>query len=243
MHLIILARMTPLSDPLWGSRATAAGRLAHDVAWRIVRGEIAAGEMLTEVRLSTEAGISRTPAREALLQLESWGLVRLLPKKGAAVQALTPQSVADLTALRGLLESTALATVAARPDAVGPLVATLTANLEQQRAALDAGDLAAFSALDVRFHRDVIATCGNAAFDEVVRTFARLARLIHAATGGSVDAARRLLDGHAEICAQLAAGCAADAQRALQAHLDAAGTGVVVPGLPTVSQPEAGEPR
>lgn len=172
MHLVILARMTPLSDPLWGSRATAAGRLAHDVAWRIVRGEIAAGEMLTEVQLSTEAGISRTPAREALLQLESWGLVRLLPKKGAAVQALTPQSVADLTALRGLLESTALATVAARPDAVGPLVATLTANLEQQRAALDAGDLAAFSALDVRFHRDVIATCGNAAFDEVVRTFA-----------------------------------------------------------------------
>ncbi|MCC5742081.1 FCD domain-containing protein, partial [Klebsiella pneumoniae] len=80
----------------------------------------------------------------------------------------------------------------------------------------------------------MIATCGNAAFDEVVRTFApRLARLIHAATGGSVDAARRLLDGHAEICAQLAAGCAADAQRALQAHLDAAGTGVVVPGLPT----------
>ena len=149
MHLIILARMTPLSDPLWGSRATAAGRLAHDVAWRIVRGEIAAGEMLTEVQLSTEAGISRTPAREALLQLERWGLVRLLPKKGAAVQALTPQSVADLTALRGLLESTALATVAARPDAVGPLVATLTANLEQQRAALDAGDLAAFSALDV----------------------------------------------------------------------------------------------
>ncbi|RUQ45616.1 GntR family transcriptional regulator, partial [Micrococcus sp. HSID17228] len=123
--------MTPLSDPLWGSRATAAGRLAHDVAWRIVRGEIAAGEMLTEVQLSTEAGISRTPAREALLQLERWGLVRLLPKKGAAVQALTPQSVADLTALRGLLESTALATVAARPDAVGPLVATLTANLEQ----------------------------------------------------------------------------------------------------------------
>ena len=50
MHPIILARMTPLSDPLWGSRATAAGRLAHDVAWRIVRGEIAAGEMLTEVR-------------------------------------------------------------------------------------------------------------------------------------------------------------------------------------------------
>lgn len=172
MHLIILARMTPLSDPLWGSRATAAGRLAHDVAWRIVRGEIAAGEMLTEVQLSTEAGVSRTPAREALLQLERWGLVRLLPKKGAAVQALTPQSVADLTALRGLLESTALATVAARPDAVGPLIATLTANLEQQRAALDAGDLAAFSALDVRFHRDVIATCGNAAFDEVVRTFA-----------------------------------------------------------------------
>ena len=98
MHPITLARMTPLSDPLWGSRATAAGRLAHDVAWRIVRGEIAAGEMLTEVQLSTEAGISRTPAREALLQLERWGLVRLLPKKGAAVQALTPQTVADLTA-------------------------------------------------------------------------------------------------------------------------------------------------
>lgn len=66
------------------------------------------------------------------------GAGRLASKKGAEVQALAPQSVADLMALRGLLESTALATVPARVDVAAPLVATLTTDLDQQPAARSA---------------------------------------------------------------------------------------------------------
>src|SRR5699024_1564544 len=58
-------------------------------AQRIAEGGIEPGALLREVDLAAEHGASRTPAREAMLQLEPWGLVRLIPKKGALVTTPT----------------------------------------------------------------------------------------------------------------------------------------------------------
>ena len=61
-----------------------AAQIAARTARRITEGAIEPGELLREVDLAAEHGASRTPAREAMLQLETWGLVRLLPKIGRA---------------------------------------------------------------------------------------------------------------------------------------------------------------
>ena len=65
------------------------------------------GDNLTETKISTELGVSRTPIREAIRQLELEGLVRLIPNKGAVVKGLTPQDIKDIYIIRMLIEGLA----------------------------------------------------------------------------------------------------------------------------------------
>lgn len=204
----------------WGSRSTVASRLARDLSWRIIRGEIPAGELLTEVQVAAGAGISRTPAREAMLQLQAWGLVRLLPKKGAMVQVMSRQAVRDLLSLRSLLETAALATVLSSPTRRGAVVATLRENLARQREALERDDLTAFSACDVDFHLTLVGAGDNSVVDEVMDSLCpRMALVIHSAIRGDQAQARHYLQGHAEIVEHLEAGNPIDARAALEAHI------------------------
>ena len=58
---------------------------------------------LREVSIGEELGVSRTPVREALRQLELEGLVTIVPNKGAYVTGITPQDVHDIYKIRSLL--------------------------------------------------------------------------------------------------------------------------------------------
>lgn len=51
----------------------------------ILNGKIETGENLTEIKLSSDLGVSRTPVREALRMLEQKNLVQITPNKGAIV--------------------------------------------------------------------------------------------------------------------------------------------------------------
>src|SRR5688572_2426760 len=73
----------------------------------IIDGRLAPGERLTERRLTEMTGVSRTLIREALRQLESQGLVSLIPNKGPVVRELTAAEGRDLYAIRGVLEGLA----------------------------------------------------------------------------------------------------------------------------------------
>jgi len=59
---------------------------------------------LKEVAISEEMGVSRTPVREALRQLELEGLVHIIPNKGAYVTGITLKDVKDIYEMRALLE-------------------------------------------------------------------------------------------------------------------------------------------
>jgi len=73
----------------------------------IIDGRLAPGQRLTERRLTEMTGVSRTLIREALRQLESQGLVSLIPNKGPIVRELTAAEGRDLYAIRGVLEGLA----------------------------------------------------------------------------------------------------------------------------------------
>ena len=80
----------------------------------IIDGRLAPGERLKEVELATELGISRTPVREALLVLQTEGLVEAVPNRGATVRAHTAEDLDDLYQLRALLEGYAARRAATR---------------------------------------------------------------------------------------------------------------------------------
>ena len=73
----------------------------------IVTGRLAPGARLVERELIERMGVSRTVVREALRQLESEGLIDVVPNKGAVVRKLTLAEAKDLYAIRAVLEGLA----------------------------------------------------------------------------------------------------------------------------------------
>ncbi len=71
---------------------------------RILSGHYQRGERLSEAKLSAELKISRSPIREALIQLEHTGLVNTIPRKGVFVSDFTSADIQELRELRSMLE-------------------------------------------------------------------------------------------------------------------------------------------
>ncbi len=82
-------------------------RVFNAIENAILDGEYKDGDSLNELRLSKELGVSRTPVREALMQLELEGLVRNIPNKGAVVVGVTEQDTHDIYEIRIRIEGLA----------------------------------------------------------------------------------------------------------------------------------------
>ena len=82
-------------------------RVFNAIENAILDGEYKDGDSLNELRLSKELGISRTPVREALMQLELEGLVRRVPNKGAVVVGVTEKDIHDIYEIRIRIEGLA----------------------------------------------------------------------------------------------------------------------------------------
>ena len=70
----------------------------------ILRGELVPGQRLMEIQLAEKMGVSRTPVREALRQLELEGLVQIIPNKGAVVVGVTEKDIEDIYVIRMRME-------------------------------------------------------------------------------------------------------------------------------------------
>ncbi len=90
--------LSRLTDTSLASRAKELIRAA------IFEGEIRPEERLTIERIADELGISRTPVREALKALESDGVVRLLPRRGAIVASFSKREIYDRYTMRAMIE-------------------------------------------------------------------------------------------------------------------------------------------
>lgn len=80
------------------------GRVFHSIRDGILKGKYQEHEELREVTLGKELGVSRTPVREALRQLELEGLITIIPNKGAYVTGITEKDVQDIYQIRSMLE-------------------------------------------------------------------------------------------------------------------------------------------
>jgi len=133
--------------------------VATEVRSRITTGRLALGARISDKQLAAELNVSRTPVREALVQLQTEGLVVMRPQSGTFVVDLTSEDVRQICATRAILEAGALRLAAAigSPDVMGRL------GLLVGRAAiaLDDGDLALCDELDCQFHEGIVAASAN----------------------------------------------------------------------------------
>ncbi len=90
-----------------GTEKSLRGQVFDKIRSDILNGKYKRGEELVESAIGKELGISRTPVREAIRQLELEGLVQLVPNKGAFVTGISEKDVRDIYLIRARLEGLA----------------------------------------------------------------------------------------------------------------------------------------
>ena len=83
----------------------AAGAAWREIKRRIIEGQYAPGEKLSEVRLSAELGVGRSPIRTALARLQGEGWIEVSPQSGTYVRGLSGKEIDDVLEIRLVLET------------------------------------------------------------------------------------------------------------------------------------------
>ena len=158
---------------------------------------------LDERKLAQDFGISRTPVREAMAQLESEGFVRSVPRRGIYVVRKTKGEVIEMIAAWAALESMAarLITQSASDDEIAGL-RRLFATFEngKLRAHLDE-----YSDVNIEFHQSIIKLSRNAVLIDLAENLFTHMRMIRRKTIGEKDRADRSIRDHMNIIEALEA--------------------------------------
>ena len=134
-------------------------RIYETLRAEVISGQRKPGELLSEAELARSWGVSRSPIREALRQLEQHDLVRWAPRRGATVARLTVAGLRDIYEVREALESLSAGLAAERGSPADlAKMRDLAAEVEQ---AQDEGDYLRAIMLDDEFHRLMASTTRN----------------------------------------------------------------------------------
>lgn len=198
--------------------------LTQSVTERIVSGQIAPGEKVTEARLAGDYGVARPTARACLERLVVLGLLRRSVHKTAVVPVLTVQDIEDLFFSRETIEGTAVAELA--QTSVVPAAAEAAQTAIEAAAANE--DWRGQVAADIAFHVALVEGVGS---DRLRRMHELIIGEVHLTMGlheaHKVTSGRKVAAEHAKVLRAVRAGDGARAREALAAHLSAARDRVV----------------
>jgi DNA-binding GntR family transcriptional regulator len=175
-----------------------------------------AGLRLDERDLSLRFGISRTPLREALAQLEQEGLVRIAPRRGIFIVRKTKAEILDMITVWAALESMAarLAAAAAADKELHRLHRLVDA-FSSDEVAAKTGE---YSDANIRFHQTIIGLGRNPLIGEITDSLFLHVRAIRQRTIFEADRARRSIADHTAIVTALQARDADLAERLVREH-------------------------
>jgi DNA-binding GntR family transcriptional regulator len=171
---------------------------------------------LDERRLARDFGISRTPVREAMAQLEREGFVRAVPRRGIFVVRKTKTEVIEMITAWAALEGMAARLIT--QHASGEEIAALRrmfANFENGavRAHLDE-----YSEANIEFHQTIIRMSGNRVLIDLAANLFTHMRMIRRKTIGEKDRADRSIRDHMHIIEALEARDTARAETLVRDH-------------------------
>lgn len=198
-----------------------AQRAYEEVRGLILRGAYNPGQRLHEEELAAAVGVSRTPIREALRQLHSEGLVRVVPHRGTRVTDLTPSEVLGSYEVRAVLESAAARLAATRLTDTD--LAQLRRCQDEMESVVRTGsprEIDQVAELNRAFHRVILTAAGN---PELANSLgAVIVPPLHRRFWHDPVARRRSFFYHREMIAAFEAGDEQWAEAVTKAHLLAA---------------------
>jgi DNA-binding GntR family transcriptional regulator len=206
--------------------ATIADDLAARVGEAIMAGEFEAGTWLRQATLAQRYGVSRQPVREALRQLQAYGMVEIHPSRGALVRRPSPSEMREAYLVRAELEGLAAELASQRITLDG-----LHRLHEAQRAFTEAAEASGDDPRSTTVLRERAAT--NDAFHEAIvdaagapilaRSLESLHRVVPRSVSTYAQHTRRLLTEnitqHDDIVAAIEAGDSETARAAMRRHV------------------------
>ena len=183
----------------------------------IVDGQYAFGEQLSEASLAARMGISKTPVREALLRLQTEGLVEIHPQRGTYVFSLDEAGVAEVCRFREIIETAALGEAMRGHSA--ELLARLDRNVCDMADAHAAHDLKSLPKLDQAFHETLLACCGNPYLQASYELVAHKISALRARLPEENERVGECQANHARIVRRIRTADVARSQELLAAHI------------------------
>jgi len=186
---------------------------------QILSGQLAPGEALSEYRLASALGASRTPVREALRRLESVGLVRSLPHHGVFVRELGIRDVIEIFELREQLESLAARRAVEHHHVTPELVDELEQRQREALQLIREGKLRESFPVANPIHDRIIGFADNARLVNVLGQLAEQIQLLGMVGLRSAGRAEQVIDEHLKLIDALRRNDADGAEAAMREHL------------------------
>ena len=171
---------------------------------------------LDERKLAQDFGISRTPVREAMAQLEREGFVRSIPRRGVYVVRKTKREVIEMITAWAALESMAARLITETADDAD------IAGLRRMFATFEGDKLHAkldeYSEVNIAFHQTIIELSGNQVLIKLAENLFTHMRMIRGQTIGEDDRADRSIHDHMNIITALEARDTRRAEELVRQH-------------------------
>ena len=176
------------------------GKVFEKLREDILSGVYRENDELREITIGEELGVSRTPVREALRQLELEGLVKIIPNKGAYVTGITSKDVRDIYKIRSLLEGLCARWATehiteAQTTELEEIVLLSEFHLQKQ----ENGKAKQVSELDGKFHKILYEASDSRILEHVLSDFHKYVKMARMMSVGEKDRAAQSVKEHKQI--------------------------------------------
>ncbi len=205
------------------------GRVFSKIREDILNGRYEDHEELKEIKIGKELGVSRTPVREALRQLELEGLVQIIPNRGAFVTSISAKDVSDIYQIRALLEG--LCARWATENISQEQLEQMEENVYLAEFHCGKGHLEQMTELDNQFHHIIYEACGSKMLEHILVDYHEYVERVRMRTLSSIDRSTASNKEHRAIMEAMRAGKADLAERLAHEHMTNAYENMVRNGL------------
>lgn len=179
------------------TKGSLSDQVFHKIEDAILNGQYSPGESLTELKLSAELGVSRTPVREALRQLELGGLVKMIPNKGAVVIGISEKDIEDIYTIRMAIEG--LSARWAAQNITPEELKTMQELIELQDFYASKGDILQVWHLDKSFHEQLYESCRSRPLKYMLSSFHNYIQKARAASFKESGRTAKSIEEHRQI--------------------------------------------
>jgi DNA-binding GntR family transcriptional regulator len=191
-------------------------------ALKVLRRSILTNELKTDVvynekSLASDLGISRTPVREALLELSSKRLVKFLPQKGVMINTFSDNEIEDVFEIRTALEVFAIQKACLVREPLN--ISHLSRLMDEQKTAAQTGDAVAFMEADRQFHISFIRLTDNEYLMEMMQDIRDIMHLMGIKALIRKSRMQEVIREHDAVLSAVKNGNAAEAAAQMETHL------------------------